>query len=49
MLVRGGGELVDYFEIQCNSDLVDFLKQRVDEDEYVYILHRYVWVLECVM
>jgi ubiquinone biosynthesis protein COQ9 len=32
MFPRGGGELVDYFDTVCNSDLVDFLKQRAEED-----------------
>ena len=36
---RGGGELVDYFEMQCNSDLVDFMKQRAEEDGYMYTHH----------
>ena len=35
--LRGGGELVDYFDTVCNSDLVEFLKQRAEEDGYVYI------------
>jgi ubiquinone biosynthesis protein COQ9 len=32
MFPRGGGELVDYFDTVCNSDLVEFLKQRAEED-----------------
>jgi ubiquinone biosynthesis protein COQ9 len=32
MFPRGGGELVDYFERQCNSHLFDYLKQRVEQE-----------------
>ena len=28
---------MDYFDTVCNSDLVEFLKQRAEEDGYVYI------------